>query len=117
MKRDITVTLSLVVLAVEYAAGFALRLPQPTWLVVLLVMVPQGLAGVRGFVLWFQTLADACRPGEGKPARTGWIVLHFLFGPLASYPYYYRHRAAAGDDEGGALSDDELKRRANAGAL
>lgn len=39
----------------------------------------------------------ACRPRDGKGARVGWIIGHFVSAPMASYIYYYDyHEGAAG---------------------
>lgn len=118
MKRDVTVTLSLAVFAGVAVFNAVAPRGTPVGVAVALVLVPNLLAGLRGLVLWFQTLADACAPGGGERSRVGWIVGHFLLGPLASYPYYYLHRERAeAGGRGWARDDEELKQRANAGTL
>lgn len=119
MKRDLTVTLSLAVFVAGRVVDWVAPLPQSERLMVECLWAIQTLACGRALVLWFQTFADACRPAGGKPVRSGWIALHFLFGPLASYPYYYLYRTRGGHalGEGGALSDEALKRQANQGTL
>lgn len=120
MKRDITVTISAVLLVLAMSAQKALDIPSefssesPLWQQ--LFFWAMFLAILRAMVLWFQTLIDAVRPKDSKEARVVWAVLHFVFGPLASYPYYYFHgpnRSTASV----AAEEEELKRRANEGRL
>jgi hypothetical protein len=116
MKRDITVTISAVILIAllvfnggeisnetfENLSGAKFHL----------LLWPFLFALLRSAVLWFQTLLSAARPTDQKEAKVGWIIAHVIFGPFASYLFYY-----LSNKQSGALSEDDLKRRANEGKL
>ncbi|MCX6951224.1 MAG: hypothetical protein NTV51_03430 [Verrucomicrobia bacterium] len=120
MKRDLSVTLSLVAMLAVY--GFATATghtegsfgESPPWWFHL-IFWPMLLAGLRAAILWFQTLIDAARPKDRKAARYVWLIAHFVFGPFASYLYYYAVKP--GGPETLARREAALKRRANDGTL
>lgn len=96
MKPDITITISasVIIAALIYGGGEVNNatfegLPR---ILFHLIAWPLVASIIRCMVLWFQTLIDAARPKDQKSPRSGWMIAHFVFGPLASYPYYYLHR-------------------------
>lgn len=120
MKRDFTVTLSLILivgiwtLAVATGHGeYSSDEAPPLWMH--LFIWPMVLGMLRACILWFQTFIDAARPKDGKAPRVGWLISHLFFGPLASYLYYYVFKP--GGTKMRAATEDDLKRRANEGRL
>ena len=124
MKRDITVSISLWILAGLWIAAVATGTGQlsygsdaPLWFYVVFGLFILSL--LRAVVLFFQTLIDSIRPRDQKNARIGWAVLHFFLGFIASYLYYYIHKPGRAERIRQKLADSEedLKRRANEGSL
>jgi hypothetical protein len=122
MRRDITVTISAIAFAYIWLFGLftgksgATHYGSNPPLEFHLVFWPLLFATLRALILWFQTLIDAARPRDQKEARVGWIIGHVIFGPFASYPYYYLYRVSA-PGQSTIPSEDEIKRRANEGKL
>lgn len=86
MDRSNTVRASLAIFAIWIVGAMVGVIPEsidqdsgPWWVFGLIVIV----AGIRLFILFWQTLAHAvqCR-------SLGWVVGHVIFGPLASVAYY-----------------------------
>jgi type III secretory pathway component EscU len=116
MKRDVTVTISAVILIAllvtnggdisnetfENLSGVKFHL----------LLWPFLFALLRSAILWFQTLLAAARPTDQKEAKVGWIIAHVLFGPFASYLFYY-----LSGKQSLRMSEEDLKRRANEGKL
>ena len=86
MKRSNTVRASLLILSVWIVGVITGLIPENIdedsgiWQIVRFLPIA---AGVRLFILFWQTLIDAV---ECK--SVGWVVGHFLFGPFSSIPYY-----------------------------
>lgn len=86
MDRSNTVRASLAIIGI-WIVGVLVRIIPETinqdsgyrWILRLLGVA----AALRLFILFWQTLVDAvqCR-------NVGWVIGHFLFGPVASIPYY-----------------------------
>lgn len=95
MRRSITVTPSILVLLawlVGVAVGLIPEDVDPSsgvwWLIGFLPLA----ALLRLFILFWQTLGHATQhaPPEG---RSGWVIYHVVFGPIASVAYYYAYRS------------------------
>ena len=78
MKRDITVTMAVVLL---FLSLIGLASNNYTG-VFTFTMV---LAAIRLAILWFQTFIDAVNEGE-----VGWALAHVFFTNIASVIYYYK---------------------------
>ena len=92
MKRDITVTISLVIFAITWGISWLLDMPQEItnddplrFHVLFWVMF---VCAARGSVLWFQTLLHAVR-SEPAERRVGWILAHIFLTVFASCYYYF----------------------------
>ena len=46
---------------------------------------------LRCIVLWVQTLHHAAKPPTKESPKLVWIIAHVLFGPIASFAYYFSH--------------------------
>ena len=91
MKRDITVWLSPIMIAVAVVVGIAMGMPlhldqnAPPVFHVLFWMIVLG--AVRVAVLWFQTLVHGVK--HAKEENLAAVVLgHLILGPLMAYAYY-----------------------------
>lgn len=106
MKRDITVPISAILMITAFAVlcGYEVIADQPLsgkitkespeWEIVTFAVML--IAGLRTFVLWFQTLFDAIRPSGQNEPRYGWLVAHFVFVFFTPYFYYFAHRRTTG---------------------
>jgi hypothetical protein len=107
MKRDRTVTVSVVGLVATLVLASVLKIPKAVepddpahYWVILGVML---LCALRLSLLWLQTLIHAV---ENLPRsdRAAWVLGHLFFGPLSSLWYYLKTRPVpdADDAEEGA---------------
>jgi hypothetical protein len=98
MKRDITVWLSLVVIAVAGVIAAATGMPRhidtsaPLLFHVLFWIIIVG--AVRATVLWFQTLMHGLKHAK-QENRVAVVLGHLLLGPLMAYAYYLASRLGA----------------------
>jgi len=94
MHRSRTVTLSIIVLSLWILGSIIGVIPSETnqnsgvwWYLSFLIFA----ALIRLTVLYWQTLIHAIKEAP-LDNRVGWVVGHFLLGPIVSVPYYYLHR-------------------------
>lgn len=78
MNRDSSVTISLIALFGGLLLAVLVPPLRGLWTFVMF------LAGIRLFVLWFQTLIHAVKNSE-----VGWVIGHVIFGNLVSLIYFY----------------------------
>ena len=95
MKRDLTVTLSLIIFFGTLVLGLALGMPRnitedsPIHFHVFFWIM--FAAAIRATVLWFQTLIHATKYAA-EDNRVAAVMAHLLLGPIMSYAYYFAIR-------------------------
>ena len=92
MKRDVTVFISIGLLAVAWVIGSFYETPPASgdsgWGLYMFSMLLAILGMARAVLLWFQTLLHILK--EPKPFPHGkWIALHIVAAPLIPYLYYF----------------------------
>ena len=92
MKRDITVYISIGLLAAAWLIGSFFETPPRSgepfrWLYMISTLL--ALLGLlRAVALWIQTIRDIAQQEPPFP-RTRWIIFHFIAPPITPYLYYY----------------------------
>ena len=98
MKQDVTVWISLAMIAVPCLVGFAMGMPQDITaddpMVFHLFFWVIFLGAIRATVLWFQTLAHGVKHAK-EENRFAVVLGHFFLGPLMAYAYYLSSRLDA----------------------
>lgn len=104
MKRDITVLISIGLLAASWVIGSFFGGPpasgEPGWLLYLFSVVLAILGMARAILLWFQTVRHIIQQPAPFP-RAKWILFHIVAAPLVPYLYYFI------TTQPGAVHDDE----------
>ena len=109
MKRDATVWISLVMIAVPWIVGAAMGMPRmigpgdPVIFHVFFWIVFVG--AVRVTVLWFQTLIHGIRHARQENSMAV-VVVHILLGPIMSYRTTCRPGSMPGGRPAGAAVDE-----------
>ncbi|MEM7015238.1 MAG: hypothetical protein AAF585_27590 [Verrucomicrobiota bacterium] len=87
MRRDITITLSILLVVVYGVFEAKLESIPEGWVSESVFWIGMA-AAIRLAILWIQTLNHAVKsvPDNEK----AWMaILHFMMGPFVSIPYYY----------------------------
>lgn len=98
MKRDITVWISLAMVAIPMLLGIAMGMPQyitaddPLQFHIFFWII--FLGAVRATVLWFQTLIHGVKYSK-EENRVAVVLGHIFLGPIMAYCYYLSSRLSA----------------------
>ena len=98
MKRDPTVSISLLLFVGAWVIGLALGMPRTitnespsVFHAIFLVMF---VAAIRITILWFQTLIHGTKYAK-EENRVAVVLGHVFLGPIMSFLYYYSVRVDA----------------------
>lgn len=104
MKRDVTVWVSLGMVAIPWLIGWAMGMPQQITaddpIVFHAFSWTMFLGVVRVIVFWFQTLIHGIQHAK-EENRVAVVLGHIFLGPIMAYGYYISSR----HDTGRAASD------------